>query len=137
MWRLIIIWNQFHSDAITPGGTNNRIQAEAVWNRLANRSWVIGNATSCVLRRQWVAGHLNWTSNQRIAVLLTNASHFCVRRENGRSRVCHKVVARYTNVCVQDVDRYGGGSAMVSVGISLRNYIHILHNVTSVGCNGP
>lgn len=53
--------------------------------------------------------------------MFTDESRFCLRRGDGRARVYRRVGERYADVCVHEVDRYGGGSIMVWGGISYQN----------------
>ena len=115
--------------AITPGRTNNRISAQTVRNRLSEyglrcRRPYHGpmlRRRHRNLRMQWVQRHVRWTQIQWNTVVFSDESRFCLRRSDGRARVYRRRGERYADACVQEVDRFGGGSIMVWGGISFHH----------------
>lgn len=51
-------------------------------------------------------------------ILFTDESKFCVDFHDGRRRVWRQTNERYSDVCVAEHDRFGGGSVLVWGGIS-------------------
>lgn len=115
--------------AVTPGRTNNRINAQTVRNRLAEygiRSRRPYHGPMLTqrhrnLRLQWVQQHVRWTQFQWNTVVFSDESRFCLRRSDGRARVYRRRGERYADACVREVDRFGGGSIMVWGAISFRH----------------
>lgn len=68
-------------------------------------------------RLQWCRTRRRWTRAQWRAVLFTDESRFLLKRNDGRARVYRRRGERYAANCVQEVDRFGGGSVMVWAGI--------------------
>lgn len=113
----------------TPGRTNNRISAQTVRNRLAERgirafrpyTGAMLTRRHRQLRREWTGQHARWIQVQWNSVLFTDESRFCLRRGDGRERVYRRRGERFADACVRQVDRFGGGSVMVWGGITFNN----------------
>lgn len=69
-------------------------------------------------RRQWCRQHLPWPLQRWRTVIFSDESRYMLRRPDGRARVYRRRNERYAANCVQEVDRFGGGSVMVWAGIS-------------------
>lgn len=70
------------------------------------------------LRRQWCVNHRPWPMMRWRTVIFSDESRFLLRRPDGRARVYRRRHERFAANCVQEVDRFGGGSVMVWAGIS-------------------
>ncbi len=70
------------------------------------------------IRQEWTGQRAHWTQLQWNLVLFSNESRFSLRRANGRAIVYCRRRERYADVCVRQVDRFGGGSVMVWGGIT-------------------
>lgn len=81
-----------------------------------------------IARRTWSAQHLRWTRLQWSTVLFTDESRFTLSFNDGRIRVWRRPGERFHDDCVQEYDRYGGGSVMVWGGIGL-NHRTPLHRI--------
>ena len=79
-------------------------------------------------RRDWSGQHLRWTRQQWATVLFTDESRFTMSFNDGRIRVWRRPGERFLDDCVQEHDRYGGGSVMVWGGIGL-NHRTPLHRI--------
>ena len=69
-------------------------------------------------RLLWCRRHLNWTRRQWGDVLFTDESKFNVYMADGRQRVWRRRGERFANCCVQQHDRWGGGSVLVWAGVT-------------------
>ena len=78
------------------------------------------------LRLQWAQQHRRWIQRQWDLVLFTDESRFMLNRCDGRLRVYRRRGERYANNCVQEFDRFGGGSVMIWGGITARNRTDLL-----------
>ena len=68
-------------------------------------------------RMQWCQQRVRWTRARWRTVLFSDESRFLLSRADGRTRVYRRRGERYAPNCVQQVDRFGGGSVMVWAGI--------------------
>ena len=68
-------------------------------------------------RLQWCRQHRAWRHAQWRTVLFSDESRFMLRRADGRVRVYRRRNERFSANCVQECDRFGGGSVMVWGGI--------------------
>ncbi|MEW8544207.1 MAG: transposase [Candidatus Thiodiazotropha sp.] len=77
----------------------------------------------------WVRHHGYWTRNQWNTVLFTDESRYCLHRIDRRARIYRRRGERFADACVNEVDRFGGGSVMVWGGISFsaRTQLIIVH----------
>lgn len=71
------------------------------------------------LRLAWARRHVRDTRADWGRVLFTDESRFNLRRSDGRARVYRRLGERYTDACVTQIDRFGGGSRMIWAGVSL------------------
>lgn len=72
-------------------------------------------------RLQWARDHHRWTFERWNTVLFSDESRFCVSMSDGRQRVWRRKGERYSQCCIQERDRWGGGGVMVWGGISGRH----------------
>ena len=86
-------------------------------------------------RLEWARRHRHWIQREWEGVLFSDESRFHLSHGDGRVRVWRRRGERFANCCVQQVDRWGGGSVMVWGGISAhgRTPLHVLRGrVTAV-----
>nr|KAG5714667.1 hypothetical protein BaRGS_000155 [Batillaria attramentaria] len=79
--------------------------------------------------------HQRWNKQQWDRVLFTDESRFTLSNSDARRRVWRRVGERYIDACVQEHDRYGGGSVMVWGGFHLhgRTPLYLIRgNLTGV-----
>ena len=67
---------------------------------------------------EWARNHVTWTRNDLAAILFTDESRFYINCTDRGARVWRRPNERFAPVCITERSRYGGGSAMVCVGIS-------------------
>ena len=111
--------------ATLPGRQGNRISAQTVRRRLhahglRSRFAYRGMLLTAARRRaryQWATVHARWRLQDWNRVLFTDESRFCLDFTDGRVRNWRRTGERFTNACVHERDRYGGGSVMVWGGI--------------------
>ena len=72
-----------------------------------------------VRRLDFASEHANWQIRHLRSVLFTDESKFCVDFNDGRRRVWRQKNERFSDCCVAEHDRFGGGSVMVWGGISI------------------
>lgn len=70
-------------------------------------------------RMAFCRNHQRWNRQQWGRVLFTDESRFTLSNSDARRRVWRRVGDRYIDACVQEHDRYGGGSVMVWGGFHL------------------
>lgn len=115
--------------ALNTVGTHNRpIHGKTVRNRLrevglrARRPYVGPPLTAARRQRRmaWLAAHAPriFPLRQWRQVFFTDESRFSLFRADGRRRVYRRRGERFTDCCVVERDRFGGGSVMVWGGIS-------------------
>ena len=118
----------------TPGTHNPRISTQTVRNRLREnvvrprRPYVGPNLTLRHRRNQaqWAAVHQRWRLQQWRDILFSDESRFCLERRDGRALVYRRPNERYSDACVMERDRFGGGSVMVWGGITYRNCTRLI-----------
>lgn len=79
--------------------------------------------------------HQRWNRQQWGRVLFTDESRFTLSTSDRRRRVWRRVGERFIDACVQEHDRYGGGSVMVWGGFHLhgRTPLYLIQgNLTGV-----
>jgi len=80
-----------------------------------------------------------WRVQQWRRVAFSDESRFMLRRADGRARVYRRRGERYAANCVQEADRFGGGSVMMWASIchtGRTNLVHIPGNLNAVRyCN--
>lgn len=104
-----------------------RVSAQTIRNRLrqdrapirARRPYTgqILTARHRAARLAWARRHRHWTRAQWRNVIFTDESRFTVSFADGRVRVYRRRHERFAQCCVQERDRFGGGSLMVWAGI--------------------
>lgn len=78
-------------------------------------------------RLQWCQQRLRWPAARWRTVLFTDESRFLLRRTDGRVRVYRRRGERFAPNCVQQGDRFGGGSVMVWAGIHHAGRTPLVH----------
>jgi hypothetical protein len=109
--------------------TNNWISTQTVRNRLSEFGlWCRLPYHGPMLRRrhrnlwiQWEQCHVRRTQIQWNTVVFSDESGFCLRCRDGRARVYRRSGEHYVDACVQELDRFGGGSIMILGGISFHH----------------
>ena len=113
----------------TVGVHRRQIGANTVRRRLRSsglraRRPFRGNMLTAVRRQnrlRWTQQRQRWSHRQWTTVLWTDESRFHLRRSDGRTRVWRRRGERYADSCIQETDRWGGGSVMVWGGISFNH----------------
>lgn len=98
-----------------------RVTAQTVRNRLHAaglhpRRPHIGTILTPLHRRNrlaWARRHVRFNQRQWNRVVFSDESRFRLRFADGRERVYRRRGERHAQVCVREVDRFGGGSMMV------------------------
>ena len=114
--------------ALNTAGTHNRqISPRTVRRRLrehglqARRPYIGLPLTQArrLRRMAWLTAHApkRFPMRQWRGVLFTDESRFTLFRPDGRHRIYRRRGERFTDVCVVEWDRFGGGSVMVWGGI--------------------
>jgi len=128
--RLIHLRNRFETAVATarriPGRANNRISDQTVRNRLhqcglrARRplKGAILKKRHRTARLQWCRTRVTWNRLTWQTILFSDESRFCLKFSDGRARVYRRRGERLSDACVQETDRFGGGSVMVWGGVS-------------------
>ena len=93
-----------------------RLHAHGLRSRLAYRGMLL-TAARRRARYQSATVHARWRLQGWNRVLFTDESRFCLDFSDGRVRNWRRTGERFTNACVHERDRYGGGSVMVWGGI--------------------
>lgn len=121
-----IVLRHLRNRFLTATSTRNelfrgRLSAQTVRNRLRTahlqaRRPYCGPILTQLHRRQrqlWAQRHLRWTQRNWNQVVFSDESRFNLRFADGRARVWRRRHERYAQCCVQEVDRFRGGSVMV------------------------
>ena len=69
-------------------------------------------------RLTWCRNRQYWNAAQWRQILYTDESRFSLEHADGRTRVFRRTGERYVDACVDEADRFRGGSVMVRGGIS-------------------
>ena len=78
-------------------------------------------------RLRWCRGRLRWRLNNEWShVLFSGESRFNLSHSDGCARVYRRQNERYKDCCVQERDRFGGGSVMVWAGITSRRRTNLV-----------
>ena len=78
-------------------------------------------------RLRWYRARLRWRLNNEWShVLFSDESRFNLSHSDGRARVYRRQNERYADCCVQERDRFGGGSVMEWAGIASRRRINLV-----------
>ena len=109
----------------TSGLANIRIAGQTVRRRLGEsglrvRRPVVGpilKQRHRTVRLAWAHGHRRWRFHTWQHILFSDESRFSLRFSDGRYRVYRRHGERFTDQCVYESDRFGGGSVMVWAGI--------------------
>ena len=67
-----------------------------------------------------------WLNNEWSHVLFLDESRFHLSHSDGRARGYRRQNERYADCCVQERDRFGGGSVMVWAGITSRRRTNLV-----------
>ena len=118
----------------TPGRYKQRISGQTVRRRLkqsrltARRPYrgPVLTRRHRTQRLQWARGHLQWNRLRWRGVLSSDESRFHLSRSDGRTRIWRLRGERYASCCVEEVDRFGGGSLMIWTAVSF-HYKSRLH----------
>ena len=128
--RFIHLCNRFviavHTARLTPGRTNVQVSDQTVRNRLhqcclrAPRTLKgsTSNQRHRAARLQWGRTRLRWNYNTRKNILFSDESRLCLKLSDGRVRVYRRRGERFSDACVLETNRFGGGSVMIWGGIS-------------------
>ena len=69
------------------------------------------------VRLAWARARRHWRLHTWQHIPFSDESRFSLRHSDGRYRVYHRRWERLTDQCVDESDRFGGGSVMVWAGI--------------------
>ncbi|VDI18461.1 Hypothetical predicted protein [Mytilus galloprovincialis] len=69
-------------------------------------------------RLKWTRARIRWNRQTWRQVLFTDESKFNLKFIDGRARVYRRRNERFSDACVQETDRFGGGGIMVWGGIT-------------------
>ena len=102
----------------TPGLANIRISGQTDRRRLPEsglraRRPVVGyilNQCHMTARPAWARAYRRWGLQTRQHILFSDVSRFSLRLCDGRYRVYRRRGERFTDQCVYEFDRFGGGS---------------------------
>lgn len=119
-----------------------RISDQTVRNRLRDAGirarrpvrGVILNQRHRQTRLQWARAHRVWPQQRWRTVWFSDESRFLLQRADGRARVYRRRNERFAANCIQEVDRFGGGSVMMWAAIShtgKTNLVHVNGNLTA------
>lgn len=106
-----------------PGG--RRISDQTVRNRPVRA--VVLNRQHRQNRLQWSLTHRVWPQQRWNTVWFRDESRFLLHRADGRARVHRRLHERFAANCVQEVDRFGGGSVMMWAAISRTARTGLVH----------
>jgi hypothetical protein len=126
--------------AAIPG--QRRISDQTVRNRLREAGIRARRPVKAVVltrrhhqfRLQWVWTHTVWPQQRWRTVWFSDESRFQLKRSDGRASVYRRRNERFANNCIQEVDRFGGGSVMMWATISHTGktaLVHIPRNLTA------
>lgn len=126
--------------AAIPG--QRRISDQTVRNRLREAGIRARRPVKAVVltrrhrqvRHQWARTHRVWPQQRWRTVWFSDESRFLLQRGDGRARVYRRRNERFANNCIQEVDRFGGGSVMMWAAISHTGktaLVHIPGNLTA------
>ena len=69
-------------------------------------------------RLEFARDHSHWQLRHFRPILFTDESKFCLDFHDGRRRVWRQRNERFTDCCIAEHDKFGGGSVIVWAGIS-------------------
>ena len=78
-------------------------------------------------RLQWAQAHRVWPQQRWRTVWFSDESRFLLQHADGRARVYRRRNERFADNCIQEVDRFGGGSVMVWGAISHTGRTALVH----------
>ena len=86
-------------------------------------------------RPEFARDHSHWQLRHFRYILFTDKSKFCLDFHDGRTRVWRQRNERFTDCCIAEHDKFGGGSVIVWAGISYggRTDFHVVLNGTING----
>ena len=98
----------------------NRLRRENIRSKRPVKKQRLTNQHKAA-RRTFAENYANWNLNQWQSVLFSDESRYRLTRCDGRLRVWGRPGERFSEECVQEIDRFGGGSIMVWAGIMYNN----------------
>lgn len=78
-------------------------------------------------RLQWSRTHRVWPQQRWNTVWFSDESRFLLHRADSRAKVYRRRHERFAANCVQEVDRFGGGSVMMWAAISHTGRTDLVH----------
>ena len=78
------------------------------------------------LRLRWCNNRVHWNQRTWNRVVFSDESRFSLSEADGRVRVWRRIGERYSDACVVERDRFGGGSVMVWGGICRDQKSHLI-----------
>ena len=107
-----------HGHAVTAQTVRNRLRDVGLRCRRPYRGLIL-TPRHRQQRLQWARRHLRMTRADWAAVLFTDESRFNLYDNDGRLRVYRGRNERFSDNCIIERNRHGGGSVMIWGGISL------------------
>lgn len=113
----------------------HRISDQTVRNRLRDAGirarrpvrGVVLNRQHRRNRLQWAQTHRVWPQQRWRTVWFSDESRFLLQRADGRARVYRRRNERFAANCIQEADRFGGGSVMMWAAISDTGRTELVH----------
>ena len=108
--------------------THVTVCQQTIRNRLREAGLTSRQSAVCIpltavhrqARLAWCQRYQRWTRQEWSRVLFSDESRYNLSHSDGRIRVWRRPGERFADVCIQERDRYGGGSLMVWGGIHTR-----------------
>ncbi|KAK3108567.1 hypothetical protein FSP39_010793 [Pinctada imbricata] len=135
--QLCHLRNRFSTATSTASAVpgNLRISDQTVRNRLREAGIRARRPVRAVVltqrhrqnRLQWCQAHNIWPQQHWRNVWFSDESRFLLHRADGRSRVYRRRNESFAPNCVQQVDRFGGGSVMMWAAISYTGRTALVH----------
>ena len=98
----------------------NRLRRENIRSKRPVKKQRLTNQHKAA-RRTFAENYANWNLNQWQSVLFSDESRYRLTRCDGRLRMWGRPGDKFSEECVQEIDRFGGGSIMVWAGIMYNN----------------
>ena len=98
--------------AVSAQTIRNRLHAEGYYARNPVRVPGLTDAHK-VNRLDFGNTYVRWNRRQWSKVGFSDESRYCVKHVDGRVKVWRRTGERYEDMCMQEVDQFGGGSVMV------------------------
>ena len=80
-----------------------------------------------IFRLQWCRRCRVWHRDQWRRIAFSDESRFTLHRADGRARVYRRRNERFAQNCIQEADRFGGGSVMVWAAICFNGRTDLVH----------